>query len=543
MKNKILYKSNSPIGELAAEHDETFLNSCFVSLPIIGDLLDVETSKCIILGRTGSGKTAILNHIESTEENTIRVDPNNVAFDYIANSNVLLFLRHNGFDLRVLFVLLWKHVFLSQAIQVFFENQSKFEFQLNKLFGNVNSDPAREYLDKYQGKFWIEQDEILREISGGFEEKVSAGIEGVIGTDFAKISSGLSNEIKIDANQKSQISARVQSAVSSLQFRLLQRAMETLNELTTDKQKKYYILVDDLDLDWAPDQIKYDLINALVDAVSSFRKVRKVKILAALRTDLLERSNLEQVSDGFQPEKNEGNFIKLLWSERDLKEVVDARINYLFKHKYTKQGVEFKHIFPSEVRKTTTFSYIFERTQRRPRDIIAFMNQILEKSAGTSEIIPKHITDAESTYSSKRLDALYHEWKSVHPMLNVYLNLLKGKSGRIGFGDISEREFVFDLCVNILDSSTVSTVIDSVSTACNYYEKRENPSRRHDVVREYLAVLYKVGAIELKVQANEKAKSCYIDNASIASREISDQSSFRINPMLWRALGITPNIG
>ena len=110
MKSKIVYKSNSHIGELAAEDDKDFLSSCFVELPVIKELLDTDSSKCILLGRTVSGKTAILNHIEEYEQLTTRIDPNNVAFEYLANSNILSYVITLGCDLKILMEMLWRHI-------------------------------------------------------------------------------------------------------------------------------------------------------------------------------------------------------------------------------------------------------------------------------------------------------------------------------------------------------------------------------------------------------------------------------------------------
>lgn len=541
MAAKIVYKSNTHIGQLAAEDDREFLGECFVDLPIKSELLNTNSSKCILLGRTGSGKTAILNNIENTEKFTTRIDPNNVAFEYLANSNILTFLLELGCDLQVLTELLWRHILLSKAISCHFDNLNSLQSALSSMFSDDQT--ARSYIEKYGNTFWIEQDEVIKEISTNFESEIISELKVILGSDFAKIDAGLANKIALNEGQKKEIVSRTQHAVSNLQFRELQRAMESLNRLTERKQKEYFIIIDDLDLDWAPKNIKYQLINSLIESIRRFRKVRKVKVITAIRTDLYERSIKEKNSDGFQPEKIEGSLLQLKWSRKELHQVIEKRIAYLFKHQYVKSGVKFLDVFPAQIRKLDSFDYLISRTQMRPRDLIAFVNMILDKAAGGSEIVPKYVTDTESSYSNKRLDALCHEWKSVHPDLKMYLEVLKGQTGSQKLAIFASRERALNFCLQLEDGNSDGGAFDNVRESCKLYAKRENETRRFDVFRELVAVLYKVGAIDVRLQSGDTKKICYIDDAIITASEVGEGTIISVLPMLWRALGITPNLG
>jgi hypothetical protein len=75
----------------------------------------------------------------------------------------------------------------------------------------------------------------------------------------------------------------VKQAVSGLQVREMGRAIDSLNRLMGNKQRHFYVLIDDLDLDWAERSIQNRLIQALVETVKTFRKLRNVKVLVALR--------------------------------------------------------------------------------------------------------------------------------------------------------------------------------------------------------------------------------------------------------------------
>lgn len=541
MTNKIALRPGVHIGEPAAEDDSAFLSACFVDLPILRQLKDMDSSKCIILGRTGSGKTAILKHIEAEKISVIRIDPMDIAFDYIGNSNILRFLVELGCDLSVLFQLLWKHILCTKAMKCYFENQGSFESALERVFDRKNA--ARVYFEKYADRFWVEHDEALREISRGFESKVGEDIKATIGVDFAKVEAGLADSLSLTGNQRREIVSRIKKAVSELQIRELARAIDALNELMENKYKNYYVLVDDLDLDWAEDDIKYSLIRALVDSAKGFRKLRNVKVLIALRSDLYDRAMLAEESGSMQPEKYEGLICEIKWNASQLREVVDKRIDHLFKHVYMKKGVKFYDIFPQSIRKQPSIEYIVDRTLYRPRDVIAFINVVLDRSAGAVSIPPKNITDSEAEYSKKRLDALCREWFILHPNLKTYLSFLKGKTGRNEFSDVATREVVFDVCLSIDEFSNSARHKDGVARQCEIYSKRENLSKIRDVAAALLSVLYKVGAVELKLSKGDIYRACYKNEAVILADQIGLDAAFAVSPMLWRSLGITPNLG
>ena len=62
--NEFVFKRSLNLGSGAAENDGEFLKECFVETPEYKTLLDYSDHRMILLGRTGSGKTALLKYIE-----------------------------------------------------------------------------------------------------------------------------------------------------------------------------------------------------------------------------------------------------------------------------------------------------------------------------------------------------------------------------------------------------------------------------------------------------------------------------------------------
>ena len=72
---------------------------------------------------------------------------------------------------------------------------------------------------------------------------------------------------------------------------------------------------------------------------------RPVKIIVALREDLL-RLVLDQTRDaGFQEEKYESLFLRLRWKPAQLRELLDLRVSMLIREQYTTKRVTFNDIF------------------------------------------------------------------------------------------------------------------------------------------------------------------------------------------------------
>lgn len=539
--NKIILRRGIHVGQPAAEDDTVFLKECFIDLNLYKDLKDTESSKSILLGRTGSGKSALLQVMLLDERNCAKIDPKEIAIEYFANTDIIAFLINNGFDLNLLFEVMWKHIFILESVNLYFENKNVLEKALSRLYDQGN--PARAYFDKYKDRFWNETDIVLQELSDQFSSEVKESVALTLGIDANNFGLESLDSEKLSKGQRFEIEKRTKEAISHLQLRELARAIDSLNALMENQQKNYYILIDDLDLNWAENNLRYQVIYSLISVLKPLRKIRNVKFICALRKDLYEKVLLKKTGETFQSEKFEGITTEIYWEKSELIKMLEKRLNYIFKHKYNKATIKTNEIIPSNVRKLApTLDFLVERTQYRPRDLIAFFNIILDSSAGSTEIHSKKIIEAELEYSRKRSEALKEEWHSVHPHLETYLDILNKKTGKIEIREFFDRDMVMDLCLKLSDSSIDDKFEDEVQKSCRLYAKRENEERMKNVVKSLLSVLHKVGAIELKLASGDPFIAVYKNSPTIDARQISDTAAFKVTPMLWRSLGITPNL-
>ena len=120
-QGKFRFRRLDNIGAAAAEEDIDFLKNCFVDTGVMSVLSDCRDPRSIAIGRTGSGKTALLSRLSETEERVIEILPESLSLSYISNSTVLNFFDRLGVKLDIFFKLLWRHVFAVELIKHHFK--------------------------------------------------------------------------------------------------------------------------------------------------------------------------------------------------------------------------------------------------------------------------------------------------------------------------------------------------------------------------------------------------------------------------------------
>lgn len=442
-KQDFVFKKHMTIGEVDAENDKKFLTDCFVDIGDYDVLKDTESSYSIVVGRTGVGKSALLEQIDENSDRVIRIEPEELALKHISNSTILNFFEDLGVKLDIFYNLLWQHTFVVELIKYKYaidsvDAKTSFIDTITSLIsGDKKKQQALKYIEEWGDKFWLDTETRIKE----FTDKLEASLKSSVDSKIPGLKFNSEGKALLTEEQKLEVMHYGKKVVSSVQIEKLSKIVDLLAEdIFTDPQKKTYILIDRLDENWVDDDLRYKLIRALIETIKKFRKIESVKILVTLRTDLLNRVLDKTRDSGFQKEKYNSLFLQVLWNKDQLKSLLDKRINHLLKHKYTNSVVNFDDIFPSKIDKVSSAEYIFDRTLLRPRDAIMFVNTCLAVAQGKTEITSSIIKSAEKTYSSDRIESLKYEWFVEHPLLEKYIDLLHHRSYSFKVGSISDDD-------------------------------------------------------------------------------------------------------
>lgn len=390
---------------------------------------------------------------------------------------------------------------------------------------------AVDYLEQWGNKFWLTTEERLHELTKRIESNLSASIGGALpGVDLsAKGAQCLSEE------QKIQVVNVGKKVVSEIQIRELENIIAVLGEdIFADRQQRYFLIIDGLDEEWVDERIKYSLIKSLIDTVRRLKKIPAVKILIAMRQDLLDKVVHSSSDLGFQEEKYESLYLRLGWSKSHLQKLVEKRISFLVRRKYTSKPVTWEDIFPVHVDKLNTIEYISERTLYRPRDMIAFMNECVREAAGENKITAHTIKIAEEKYSYDRLQSLATEWQIIYPELFDVAQMFYGMKSSFHLSEISTswlEERYIDIVDNLSNKKgPLSRLLDSLYSASGNFS-----SVRSSLVRE----LHSTGLFGIKPGPSSTINWMHKGGRSISHGQLKPSSQILIHPMFYRALGIT----
>ena len=305
-QSQITINPGLSLGNNSAEADDDFLFECFGRTPAYDELINFDSPKMIAAGRTGAGKTAILRRIKQDFGKTSEIDPFDISPSFIANSDILNFLHAVGADLDLLFQVLWKHVLCVEYVRLRYsiKDESKWKSAFANIQHVFGTDPRKrkaiEYLKNFDGKFWVPFDENIKEVV----EKITKQLETEFDAEFQKFKSKVHYDKGISSEKRAEIIFRCKKIVTPDQLRDLSQLVEMLAE-DEKNQVKHSILIDKLDENWIEDGLRFRMIRALIETLKGFRKIRRLKIVVALRSDVLERVMQETQSLGFQKEKYE----------------------------------------------------------------------------------------------------------------------------------------------------------------------------------------------------------------------------------------------
>jgi len=531
-------KNGLKLGELDAEADKSLLSKCFVDTGIVEQLEEVSNPASIILGRTGSGKSALLIHLNEQCENSVLLDPSDISIRFLEHSNILEFLNELGIKLDLFYRVLWRHILAVELLKLRYDLKDETQSRnfLQRIYDSISADKARQkafsYFADWGDRFWLETDEQLKELTDKFESEIRSSI----GASVPNIDVSAEGARSLSSEERTEVTNRASQVVSGIQIKRLNEVLDLLEEYAfNDKQKRYYILIDGLDEDWAETDTRYRFIRALIEELKSFRKLTQIKIIPAIRRDLLETVFDKTRDSGFQEEKYESYIIKASWTKEQLKQMLSLRVNEVYRMQYTRQDVKLEDIF---ARKKSggqnPEDYIIERTLLRPRDVLQYANECFVAASNETKVSFRALHTAEVNYSIKRMKSLREEWYDFYPCLEECLEVIRGLNAGFTRSDISgDRIMALLISLSECDHDDPSAIV-----AKRHLGDAEPRASEADVVSSVLQSLYHIGAIGIKLSTLDTHVWSHVDQPSISKGDAKRTASMKVHKMLHRALEI-----
>ena len=539
---KYKLKKGQKIGSLSAEADN-LLKEAFVDVGYLDLLLDVNDPRFLVIGRTGSGKTALLKMIEDRVEHISRIDPEDLSMQYLHSNSILNLIADLGVHLDIFFKYLWRHICILELIKIRYKDSKESKVNLLQLLFTDEKkveQHALRYLAEHGDHYWITADTHIKNFTTELETKVTedAEIGAKVKTALANLSAkiGSSNEQFLKEGVMGEVINRTQSIVNDYQIAALNEIMNRLSSKSfKDGKNRYYIIIDDLDKNWMPnDRFYIVLIKSLLYTVRELnQKMNGVKIIIALRTNIYYRIFKKSQLSEPQREKWADVIVDLHWEKEELIQLVNRRLSSVLRDQYTNEPPELEDILPHPKKKigTNAFDYILDRTFYRPRDVIEFINLAIEENELNVNLIWTSILKAELEYSKNRLNSILDEWRdSFYGIPSTFVFLIKYPA-KFRFNEISDDDVL--KIFEYRELNKCNWLFGLYTSYCNDVRGLES------IKLEILNVLYLTGIIGMKYK-NEGLRFSYskpIDLNAMAQDEIKD-ISFVVHKMFWKALGI-----
>lgn len=530
------FKRGASVGEPDAESDLKFLDKCFTDTGYYEALVDCNNPQRIIVGRTGAGKSALVHRLKSQEENVIEIAPEELSLNFLSNSDILQTLSTAGVKLDIFYVLLWKHVFAVELLKAKFSLRTEEETRhwLTDILScfrkkDQTKERALGYLRDWGNKFWEETEYRIKEVT----EKLESNLKTQLGADLDVLRLSAEGATREELQTRAEIVHKAQRVINDIQVKALSDVLKLLaDDVFEDPQENYFIVIDKLDEGWIDDALRYRLIRALIETVRAFRAIPAVKIIVALRQDLIESVFDKTRDSGFQEEKYQSLFLQLRWDWKSLLEMLDRRVRELVREQYTSRSIGFRDLFPSHIGKVDSVDYIVPRTLLRPRDAIAFANECLRHSEGKGSVTVQAIRDAEVDYATKRINSLTYEWLNHYPLLRLYLAPLERMPTNFKLSAIA-KERIDTLALELI--SAEGCTVDPLAIAATKYL---NGQSMHGFLIAWTKALFHVGIVGIKPDGFTTQLWEYADDCAPTDGQIKPSSILYVHPMVWARLGV-----
>jgi hypothetical protein len=526
-----------------AESDP-LLNAAFYDNGGYTALVTRDDPRRFVIGRTGSGKSAMFERLTTTFPNqVVRLTPENISLTYIANLDVVKSLVALGVHLDIFFVALWKHVIIVEILKHRYGmyTQEAKENVLAALLAKFKRNPTKrkavEYVNEFGDKFWCEADERVRQIGETLDRRVK--VAGSLGSDAigAKASSDI--EASHHTETRSERAARYQTVVNQVQLPRLNEMIRILGEEILDSPQRYtYLVIDDLDKEWADDETEKLVVRCLLQSVLDLQRIGQLKVLVALRTNVFLQLSFSRLNWGQQREKFRALALDVEWTRNDLERMLDNRATAGSRRAKMHPARTIDNLLPPGRHEgENAMAYILDRTLLRPRDAIARMNLLLKHSVGRERISWEVIASTDRAYSQGRLSALHEEWTDPYAGLHVIFGLFRGSPQRLTRPELTK--ILESVAYLMMDPTFPGTLW--VTEACkNMWEAPAGRLTWFETHAELLRVLYNVGFLGCARRPGDSLAFFY-DDAMFGSYpdNFPEDSEYGVHPAFAPALEIS----
>jgi hypothetical protein len=355
-------------GKVEAE-DDAVLNY-FVEMKITENINSEDTF--LVLGRKGSGKTALFRYFTEDKHKECSTALNLNGYPWRIHEKI----KDDGVEPVEAYVASWKYLIAVEMVKLVLKLSDRYQMteviELNKFLNDNYGTNSPSIKNIFSPQKLV--------ISGDLEPQI-------LGCKLGKISL---NKTESDMAIGSELNALTEKLLSSV------KKIAKVSEIT-----KMFVHFDELDrgITTLQDSRK-DMIIGLVLASKEIRKIliesdSLFKSVVYLRKDIWDELKFSDKN-----KITESNTDLIEWTHDQLFGLIEKRIKVLLGHKARWEDIDDGKRINSQPK----WKHIIDRTLMRPRDVISFLNTLLEvtlkKEGNDLKFENKDVVNARPKYSN-----------------------------------------------------------------------------------------------------------------------------------------------
>lgn len=473
---------SNPLGEIRAETDVAMLDNAFLETADYRTLIE-STDKVVIIGRRGTGKSALTYKLEKywnavPQSRVITLAPEE---DQVIALRPILERLGGRFNLIKSAVRIsWEYLLMNYILD---------GLSRHYRFGRIARAP---------------------------------GIEVPTGADFIAKRDCAYN-LKILLAKGLPEGAKPESSIGELVDKLGYASLkEAMSRILDETKTSVFVLIDRLDEGYVPDDtgVAYmaGIVQGTLNVNSWFSQIRPV---------LFIRDNMFRAIAGRDPDYSrniEGSSLRLHWTEMHLLNLAAKRLRLAFALNQENDIKAWTSVASGQLCGRAGFTYCLRLTLYRPRDLLALLNEAFFVASRDSRD-KLTITDIDSSakeISRTRLDDLQKEYQAVFPAIKPLTNAFANKAADLS---VSEAEEILRAVLQ---------------------EDRYEPATQQDIEifknpRDVISNLYGIGFIGIKNDTSGSFIFCH-DGRS-PNFTITPEDRLLIHPCYQVVLNMTKGDG
>jgi energy-coupling factor transporter ATP-binding protein EcfA2 len=381
----------------------------------IQEVTDIaQGDRYFVIGRKGSGKTAIAQHLaEISEPNvfSIRLSFKNFPF------NILYSLENNReYTAPNQYISMWKYLIYSYLCRKMIENQNinlDIRNKLTKLYGDSTEVSLNKLIEKWTSKSFG-----LEVLGVGFNYERERAIEEITWIDTIEILERVILEYCDDSRY----------------YFLFDELDEDYKEFTTEVEARNYMC----------------MLTSLLKAVQQIRSTLDVAQKCVYPIVFLRSDIYSQLKDADKNKWRE-SLIDLEWNTSKIKSMLAHRICVAMSIPATDFESAWYLLFSrakvkmgnNQRREMDIFSYIERSTEMRPRDFVQYIKECVELAKERQEfpIIPDTVKEADDNFSEYLKGETIDELFPILPEIDEILGLLSTIRKQSFGSGVFEKEY------------------------------------------------------------------------------------------------------